>query len=91
MSFISLADLSTIHAAEAMDTRTGMQSFTPTHNHRCKKTFFTFFIIFYKKRIFNVFYFWERFLFSSGEFFYRTKPAKNPTKPAKFLHKTTFK
>src|SRR6218665_2170415 len=40
------------------------------------KTFFTFFIIFIKNAFFNVFYFWERFLFSSGKICYLTKPAK---------------
>ena len=29
-----------------------------------------------KKRVFNVFYFWNVFLFSSGEIFYYTKSAK---------------
>jgi len=44
--------------------------------HACTldvKTFFTFFNIFIKK---TVFYFLERFLFSSGEIIYPTKPAK---------------
>src|SRR6218665_3172068 len=45
-------------------------------NHRCKKRFLRFLLFFYKNAFFNVFYFWERFLFSSGKFFYRTKPAK---------------
>jgi len=36
----------------------------------------TVFHYFYKKRVFYVFYFVERFLFSSGKFFYPTKPAK---------------
>jgi len=40
------------------------------------KTFFTFFNYFYKKCVFSRFYFLERFLFSSGDFFYPTKPAK---------------
>src|SRR6218665_644260 len=44
--------------------------------HRCKKRFYVFFIISYKKRVLNFFLFLERFLFSSGEFFYPTKPAK---------------
>jgi len=43
--------------------------------HRCKKAFYVF-ITFMKNAFFNVFYFLERFSFSSGETFYRTKPAK---------------
>ena len=43
--------------------------------HRCKKLFYVFYY-FYKKRVFHVFYFCERFLFFSGEIFYPTKPAK---------------
>ena len=43
-------------------------------NYRCK---ITFKIIFIKKRVFNVFfYFFKCFLFSSGNFFYPTKLAK---------------
>ena len=41
--------------------------------HRCKKRFLLFFI---KNAFFNAFYFLERFLFSSGEMFYPTKPAQ---------------
>ena len=52
-----------------------------------KKRVLRFFIIFYKKRVFNAFLFFECFLFSSGEMFYPTKSVKNPTKPAKLLHK----
>ena len=55
-----------------------------------KNAFYVFYY-FYKKRVFNDFLFLERFLFSSLEIFYPTKPAKNPTKPVKFFHKTTFK
>ena len=40
------------------------------------RNFFTFFIIFIKNAFFNVVLFFERFLFSSGENFYPTKPAK---------------
>ena len=36
------------------------------------------------------FLFLERFLFSSGEICYPTKPL-NPTKPVKFFHTMTFK
>src|SRR6218665_1498211 len=43
-----------------------------------EKTFYTFFYYFYKKRVFKRFLFLERFLFSSGEIFYPTKPAKIP-------------
>jgi len=51
-----------------------------------------FFIIFIKNAFFNVFYFLERFLiFYWRNYFYPTKPARNPTEPAKLLHKTTFK
>ena len=35
-----------------------------------------FFIIFIKNAFFNDFYFLERFLFSSGEILYPSKPAK---------------
>src|SRR6218665_3994874 len=52
-------------------------------SHRCKKLFLRFFIIFIKKRVFNVFLFLECFLFSSGQ-------NSNSTKPAKFLYKTIF-
>src|SRR6218665_3022121 len=34
------------------------------------------FYYFYKKRVLTFFYFLERFLFSNGEFFYPTEPAK---------------
>src|SRR6218665_1128321 len=48
------------------------------------------FIIFIKKRIFNVFQCMERFYFLVVIFLsYQT--CKTPTKPAKLLHKTTFK
>jgi len=56
-----------------------------------KKRFLRFFIIFIKNAFFNVFIFRNDFLYSSGEYFYHTRPSKNPTKPAKLLHKTTFK
>jgi len=37
---------------------------------------FYVFYYFYEKRVFNVFYFLDRLLFSSGEILYPTKPAK---------------
>ena len=41
------------------------------------KNVFYGFYYFYKKRVFKVFFlFFERYLFSSGEIFYPTKPAK---------------
>ena len=51
---------------------------------RCKKTFFTFFIIFIKNVFFNVFIFETFFLFSNAQNF-------NSSKPVNLLHKTTFK
>ena len=45
------------------------------NRHRCKKPFFTFFIIFIKNA-FLTFLFFERFLFSSDQDFNSTKPAK---------------
>src|SRR6218665_3605656 len=40
--------------------------------HRCKNSFYVFYYFYKKTR----FLFLERFLFSSGEIFYATKPAK---------------
>ena len=51
-------------------------SLTIPSPHRCKRTFFTFFIIFKKIRVFKFFLFLEHFLFSNGDIFYPTKPAK---------------
>src|SRR6218665_204385 len=46
------------------------------HTCRCKKTFLRF-SLFLQKTRFNIFgYFLERFLFSSGQFFYLTKSVK---------------
>src|SRR6218665_4215995 len=41
------------------------------------KNVFYVFYYFYKNAFFNVFLFFERFLFSSGEIFYPTKPLKS--------------
>ena len=54
-----------------MDQRHG-----PQESIGVKHVFYVFFIICIKNAFFNVFLFLERFLFSSGEMFYPTKPAK---------------
>src|SRR6218665_3913898 len=54
------------------------------HVVRCKKKFFTHFIIFYKKFVFNTFYFLNIFCFLVSKLF-------NYTMPAKLLCKTTLK
>ena len=41
-----------------------------------KKRFLRFFIIFIKNAFFYIFYFWNVFLYSSGEIFYPTKLTK---------------
>src|SRR6218665_1276948 len=41
-----------------------------------KNVFLRFLLFFIKNAFFNVFYFWERFLFSRGDIFHPTKAAK---------------
>src|SRR6218665_3621203 len=57
-------------------------------DNRCKKRFLRF-LLFKKKPFFNVFYFWECFLFSRN-LFILLKLLKSYYKPAKFVHKATF-
>jgi len=50
-----------------------------------KNVFYVFYYFFYKKRIFNGFYFLKVF------FYFLLDKIFNPAKPAKLLHKTTFR